>query len=168
MSTVSTVPTVPAVPAPTLSRRQLLARSAGVGMWLGVFPAAQGAELPDELLAAIRLFTQGAPLREGRVTFDIAQLVDNGNAVPITVSVDSPMSAADHVAAIAVFNERNPQRDVFVAQLGPRAGRAQVSTRIRLATSQRLVAVARMHDGSCWSRTVDVVVTLAACIEGES
>lgn len=159
---------VPTVPAATLSRRQLLARSAGMGMWLSLIPAAQGAELPDELLAAIKLFTQGAPLREGRVTFEIAQLVDNGNAVPITVSVDSPMTVADHVAAIAVFNERNPQRDVLVAQLGPRAGRAQVSTRIRLATSQKLVAVARLSDGSCWSRTVEVVVTLAACIEGEA
>lgn len=159
---------VPTVPAATLSRRQLLARGAGMGVWLSLIPAAQGAELPDELLAAIKLFTQGAPLREGRVTFEIAQLVDNGNAVPITVSVDSPMTVADHVAAIAVFNERNPQRDVLVAQLGPRAGRAQVSTRIRLATSQKLVAVARLSDGSCWSRTVEVVVTLAACIEGEA
>ena len=94
--------------------------------------------------------------------------MDNGNAVPVTVSVESPMTAAEHVVAIAIFNERNPQRDVLDVQIGPRAGRAQVSTRIRLATSQKLVAVARMNNGSCWAKTVDVVVTLAACIEGES
>ena len=84
------------------------------------------------------------------------------------MAVASPMTAADHVTAISVFNERNPQREVISVQLGPRSGRAQVSTRIRLATSQKIVAVARLSDGSCWSRTVEVVVTLAACIEGES
>jgi sulfur-oxidizing protein SoxY len=78
------------------------------------------------------------------------------------------MAAADHVAAIAIFNEKNPQTDVAVFILGPRAGKAEVSTRIRLATSQRLIAVARMNDGSCWSKSVDVIVTLAACIEGEA
>ena len=78
------------------------------------------------------------------------------------------MSAADHVQAIAIFNERNPQRDVAVFTLGPRAGKAEVATRMRLATSQRLAAVARLSDGSCWQHRVDVVVTLASCIEGEA
>jgi sulfur-oxidizing protein SoxY len=77
------------------------------------------------------------------------------------------MTAADHVVAIAVFNERNLQREVIKATLGPRAGKAQVATRIRLATSQKLVAVARLSDGSHWQQTVDVIVTLAACIEGD-
>jgi sulfur-oxidizing protein SoxY len=102
---------------------------------------------------------------EGRVEFDIAPLVENGNTVPITVRVQSAMSEAEHVKAIAIFNESNPQRDVANFTLGPRAGRATVATRIRLATSQQLVAVAKMSDGSCWSKTVDVLVTLAACVE---
>jgi sulfur-oxidizing protein SoxY len=79
--------------------------------------------------------------------------------------VDSPMTAADHVQEIVVFNERNPQRDVARFTLTPASGRAQVDTRIRLATSQQLVALARMSDGSQWVRYVDVIVTLAACIE---
>ena len=70
-----------------------------------------------------------------------------------------------HVKAIVVFNERNPQRDVVLFTLGPRAGRAKVSTRIRLATSQKLVAVAQLSDGTFWQRSVDVIVTLAACVE---
>ena len=150
------------------TRRQLLAATAGLGtaLLLDVRPAA-AADLPDELKAVVAAFIKGQPLREGRVTLEIAELVDNGNAVPLTVSVASPMTAADHVTAISVFNERNPQRDVISVQLGPRAGRAQISTRIRLATSQKIIAVARMSDGSFWSRTADVVVTLAACIEGE-
>lgn len=119
----------------------------------------------DALRAAVSAFARGAPVREGRVVLDVAPLVENGNAVPVSVSVTSPMSAADHVVAVAVFNERNPQADVAVFQLGPRAGRAWVATRIRLATSQQLVAVARLSDGTCWSHTVDVLVTLAACVE---
>ena len=78
------------------------------------------------------------------------------------------MTAVDHVKAIAVFNEKNPQRDVVKFTLGPRYGKPAVSTRIRLATTQKLVAVAHMSDGSFWSHTVDVIVTLAACIEGDT
>lgn len=150
---------------PNLKRRRLLAGSAALGATILVRPAAAA---PDDLATAVQAWTGGIKPTPGRVKFDIASLVDNGNAVPITVSVDSAMTAADHVAAIAIFNERNPQRDVARFTLGPRAGRAKVSTRIRLATSQKLTAVAKMSDGSYWSDTVDVVVTLAACIEGES
>jgi sulfur-oxidizing protein SoxY len=144
------------------TRRQLLAAGLGLGACVLVRPAAA---TPEELQAAIQAYTGGAALKTGRVTLDIAALVDNGNTVPITVMVDSPMTAADHVTAIAVFNERNPQRDVAKFTLGPRAGRASVSTRIRLATSQKLVAVARMNDGSFWSHSVDVIVSIAACLE---
>ena len=144
------------------TRRQILTRSVGLAGALWLRPAGAAA---DDLAAAVAAFAGGVPVRVGRVVLDVAPLVENGNAVPITVSVQSPMNAADHVKAIAIFNERNPQRDVAVFRLGPRAGRATVSTRIRLATSQQLVAVAQMSDGSCWTHTVDVIVTLAACIE---
>jgi sulfur-oxidizing protein SoxY len=144
-----------------LRRRKLLAAAT-----LLVLPPAFAT--PEEMATAIAKFTGGTPHKTGKVTFDIAQLIDNGNAVPVTISVDSPMTAADHVAAIGIFNERNPSTDIAVFTLGPRAGKAQVSTRIRLATSQRLMAVARLSDGSHWSQAVDVIVTLAACIEGEA
>ena len=119
----------------------------------------------EEMTAAILLYTGGVAPTPGRVHFDIAPLVENGNAVPIKLEVDSPMTPSDHVQGIAVFNQLNPQRDVVRFSLSPALGRAQVSTRIRLATSQQLVAVARMSDGSFWSQAVDVVVTLAACVE---
>jgi sulfur-oxidizing protein SoxY len=144
------------------TRRQIITAGLGVGAAVVVRPALATTE---EMDAAVRSFTGGAPVREGKVRFEIAPLVENGNTVPISVGVDSPMTAADHVQAIVVFNERNPQPQVASFVLGPRAGRATVSTRIRLATSQKLVAVARMNDGSHWSRTVDVIVTLAACVE---
>jgi sulfur-oxidizing protein SoxY len=148
-----------------MKRRDVLAAGAGLAMLALVRPVAA---TPADMAAAVTAFSGGAAPREGKVRFDIAQLIDNGNAVPVTVAVESAMTAADHVAAIAIFNEKNPQTDVAVFTLGPRAGKAEVSTRIRLATSQRLIAVARMNDGSCWSKSVDVIVTLAACIEGEA
>jgi sulfur-oxidizing protein SoxY len=144
------------------TRRKVLA---GLGALVLARPAAA---TPEEMAAAIKAFTGGAAPAQGKVTLEVARLVDNGNTVPITVSVASPMTASDHVAAIAVFNERNPETGVAVFTLGPRAGKAEVSTRIRMATSQKLVAVARMSDGSCWMHSVDVVVALAACIEGEA
>jgi sulfur-oxidizing protein SoxY len=146
------------------SRRRFLAAGAGLGAALVVRPAAAQT---DELAAAIAAYTRAAKVTPGRVRLDIPRLVDNGNTVPIAVAVDSPMTADDHVAAIAIFNERNPERDVARFTLGPRAGRASVSTRIRLATSQKVAAVATMSDGSFWSDTVDVVVVLAACLEGD-
>lgn len=148
----------------SIKRRKVLAASVGLGAWVFMRPAAA---TPEEMATAIKAFTGGAAVNTGKVTLNVAKLIDNGNAAPITVTVDSPMSAADHVTAIAVFNERNPQTEVARFALGPRAGKAVVSTRIRLATSQKLVAVARLSDGSFWSHTADVVVTLAACIEGE-
>jgi sulfur-oxidizing protein SoxY len=91
--------------------------------------------------------------------------VENGNSVPIEVTVESPMTRESHVVGIAVFNEKNPQNDVAQFTLSPLSGRARVATRIRLATTQQLVAVAKMNDGSCWTHTVDVLVTVASCTE---
>lgn len=148
-----------------LSRRQIVAAAVGAGACVLLRPALAAT---DDLAAAVSGYAGGAVVTAGKVKLDIAELVDNGNVVPITIKVDSPMTAANHVRAIAVFNEKNPQRDVAKFTLGPRYGKAQVSTRIRLATTQQLVAVAQMSDGSFWSHTVDVIVTLAACIEGDT
>lgn len=147
------------------NRRRALGLAAGAAGWVVLRPALAQ---PDELAAAIAAWTGGAPVQTGKLRLEIAQLVDNGNTVPLTVSVDHPMTEAAHVSSIAVFNQRNPQREVAKFTLGPRAGKAQVATRIRLATSQKLVAVARLSDGSYWQQSADVIVTLAACIEGET
>jgi sulfur-oxidizing protein SoxY len=120
---------------------------------------------PPEFLAALAAFSAGAVLREGRVTLEIAPLVDNGHLVPVSLRVQSPMTAADHVQELALFTEKNPAPDVARFQLTPGVGVARVDTRIRLATSQQVAAVARMGDGSCWVHRVEVVVVLAACIE---
>ena len=144
------------------SRRDVLILGAAV-VALRPFAAAATPEQRDE---AIRRFAGDATVREGRVTVDIPALVENGNAAPLTVTVESPMTQAEHVRRIAVFNEANPQPNVIEAKLGPRSGRARLSTRVRLANSQRIVAVAELSDGSFWRGGADVIVTLAACIEG--
>jgi sulfur-oxidizing protein SoxY len=119
------------------------------------------------LQAAVHGFTGGASWREGRVTLEVAPLVENGNAVPVTVRVQSAMSATEYVRAIAIFTERNPQPEVVVFQLGAEAGRAEVSTRMRLATTQNVWAMARLADGSCWAHQLEVIVTLASCVESD-
>jgi sulfur-oxidizing protein SoxY len=138
--------------------------AAGAGL-VSVVWSRPGAATPDSLRAAIQEVVGEAVPQPGRVTLDVPPLVENGNAVPLTVSVDSPMSEADHVKAIHVFNEKNPQPHVISVTLGPRAGRAKLSTRIKLADAQRVVALAELSDGSFWTASADVIVTIAACVE---
>lgn len=109
----------------------------------------------------IKDLTGEAGMQPGRVKLDIPLLVENGNAVPMTVSVDGP----DRVSSLHVFAQRNPLPHVASFHFGPRAGPPKVSTRIRLATSQTVIAVAKMADGSCWSDSIELIVTLAACVE---
>jgi sulfur-oxidizing protein SoxY len=120
---------------------------------------------PAMMADAIRGVVGEAPVNKGKVKLDLPPLVENGNSVPCTVSVQSPMTATDYVKAIHVFNEKNPQPYVIGVRLGPRAGRAGFSTRIRLADSQTVTAIAELSDGSFWSDQIDVIVTLAACVE---
>ena len=117
------------------------------------------------LQEAVRSVTGGAPVRSGRVKLDLPPLVENGNTVPLSVTVESPMTAADHVKAVHVFTEKNPQPYVISAHFGPRAGRAQIATRARIADTGTVIAFAQMSDGSFWSDSVHVVVTLSACLE---
>jgi sulfur-oxidizing protein SoxY len=149
------------------SRRDMLkaagALAAGCGaLILRVSPAVA---TPAAMQAAIHNVIGEAAVKPGKVTLDIPPLVENGNTVALTVTVDSPMTPASFVKAIYIFNEKNPQPNVIGIHLGPRAGKASVSTRIRLADSQKVIAIAELSDGSFWSDTIDVVVTLAACVE---
>ena len=114
---------------------------------------------------AVRKVTGGAPISSGRVKLDLPPLIDNGNSVPLSITVESPMTATDHVKAIHVFVEKNPQPYVVSVYLGPRAGRASITTRARVADTGKVIAIAQLSDGSFWSDSVAVVVTLSACLE---
>lgn len=140
-----------------------LAGAAGIWLPLATGPASA---TPASMRAAIRKVVGEAPVTKGRLKIDLPPLIENGNAVSLTVAVESPMTVEDHVKAIHVFTEKNPQPNVISVQLGPRAGRATFATRIRLADSQKVIAIAEMNDGSFWSDEIEVIVTLAACLEG--
>jgi sulfur-oxidizing protein SoxY len=142
-----------------------LAGSAAAAGAIPVISLRPVAATPDTMASAIRTVVGTATVQVGKVKLEIPPLVENGNTVPMNVSVASPMTANDYVKSIHVFNEKNPQPNVGNFHLGPRAGRAQVSTRIRLADSQKIIAIARLSDGSFWSASTEVVVTLAACTE---
>ena len=140
-----------------------LAGAAGIWLPLATGPASA---TPASMRAAIRKVVGEAPVTKGRLKIDLPPLIENGNAVSLTVAVESPMTVEDHVKAIHVFTEKNPQPNVISVQFGPRAGRATFSSRIRLADSQKVIAIAEMNDGSFWSDEIEVIVTLAACLEG--
>jgi sulfur-oxidizing protein SoxY len=149
------------------TRRQFLGYAGGAAV-LGAVPIVTlrpAQATPATLAAAIRSVTGTAVVRTGKVKLDVPPLVENGNTVPMTVSVTSPMTPDDYVKSIHVFNEKNPQPNIGNFYLGPRAGRAQISTRIRLADSQKITAIARLSDDTFWSASIDVVVTLAACTD---
>ena len=120
---------------------------------------------PESMVEAMKQVMGERTARQGRVKLELPPLIENGNSVTMNVAVESPMTAEDYVKAIHVFNEKNPQPNVISVHIGPRAGRAAISTRIRLADSQRVIAVAEMSDGSFWSDEMEVIVTLAACLE---
>ena len=143
------------------SRREFLI-AAGLALAIRAEPAHAAPAATD---AAIRKVIGNAQVTRGKVKLELPPLSENGNAVPMTISIDSPMTATDHVKAVHVFTEKNPQPDVVSFRFGPRAGRAWVSTRIRLADTQTVTAIAEMSDGTFWSTSANVVVTLAACLE---
>jgi sulfur-oxidizing protein SoxY len=152
----------------TASRRHFLSGAAGAAgavVLLPILTLRPAQATPAAMAAAIREVVGEASVHEGKVKLEIPPLVENGNAVSLTVSVDSPMTETEYVKAIHIFNEKNPQPNVISLHLGPRAGRAQVATRVRLADTQNVIAIAELSDGSFWSATVQVVVTLAACLE---
>ena len=113
----------------------------------------------------IRRLVGSAKINPGKVKLGLPPLVENGHLVPLGVTVESPMTATDFVSEIHVFTEKNPLPEMISFYLGPRAGRASFSTRVRLADSESVVAIAQMSDGSFWSDTVHVIVTTAACLE---
>ena len=153
---------------PGCSRRTFLDDAARFLSGAGLFStigASTARATPESMLAAIKSVVGDATVRKGKVKLEVPPLVENGNSVTTTVSVESPMTTENYVKAIHVFNEKNPQPNIIGVLLGPRAGRATFSTRIRLADSQKIIAMAEMSDGSFWSDETDVIVTMAACVE---
>jgi sulfur-oxidizing protein SoxY len=127
--------------------------------------ARPAAAVPENLVSLIRETAGGKMPTTGRVKLTLPPLAESGNSIPLKVQVDSPMTAENYVKSIHIFSEKNPRPVIARFYLGPRSGKAEVSTRIRLAGTQQIVAVAIMSDGACWLGAAEVVVTAAACID---
>ena len=140
-------------------RRALGALLAGASLLI-VRPATA---TPDELVVALRETFGDHAIQRGRVKLEVPRLAENGNVVPTVVSVESPMTEQDYVRSIHLFAEKNHLPRVLEVRLGPHNGRAVVTSRIRMATSQQVMAVAEMSDGTLWSAAADIEVTVSSC-----
>lgn len=147
-------------PPSALPRRRALRALAAGACLLVVRPASA---TPAELAQALRETFGDRSIQRDRVKLELPRLAESGNVVPVTVSVDSPMTAADHVSEIHLFAEQNNLPRILSVALGPWNGKAVVASRIRLATSQQVLAVAVMNDGSLWSAAAEVEVTVSSC-----
>jgi sulfur-oxidizing protein SoxY len=150
------------------TRRRVLVGAGALAGGLALGADASLAQIesnPAELEAAIRAAIGDARIEDGKVKLEVPPLVENGNAVPMKVTVDSPMTEKDHVKAIHVFAGKNRQPNVISVKLGPRAGNPEVQTRIRLADTQDILALAELSDGTVWRATANVIITLSACLE---
>ena len=147
------------------SRREVMAAGAA-GFALAISPAAAHAAAPPALAELIGRITEGAVPARGGIVFDIPQLVENGNSVDVAIQVESPMTESDHVRWIHVIAEKNPYPDMARFHLGPRSGRADIRATLRLATSQKVVAIASLSSGGYVMADAAIVVTLSACIDG--
>ena len=143
-------------------RRRLLL-SASAAMFAGMPRAGATTRQVADLIATI---AAGATPKVGRIKLDVPVIVENGNTVAMTVSIPGRIAGPERLQSIYVFAEGNPLPNVAAFHFGPRAGAPRIATRIRLATSQTVIALAKYDDGSCWTDTVELLVTLAACIDG--
>ena len=146
-----------------MKRRRFLAVSLLIVPLRGQTQATAHVSTTDPLSVAI---TKGKDVMPGKVTLELPALAVNGHSVAMTVRVDSPMSAAEHVRAVHLISEKNPVREMATFYLGPHSGRAEVGSRIRLNGTQRMTAVAELSDGTFWSDQVAVEVREAACTDG--
>ena len=144
-----------------LSRRQALAFGLGAVAALsgptGTVLAANDSE------ERIKQFTGGKAAQQGRVKLDLPEIAENGNTVPLTVSVESPMTEQSHVTDVLVVGDGNPQGGVATFHFSPASGMAEANTRIRLAATQNITAVAKMNDGSFFTASKQVKVTIGGC-----
>ncbi|MBM3340551.1 MAG: sulfur oxidation protein SoxY [Betaproteobacteria bacterium] len=153
-----------------IARRRVLKSLAGGVLLPAAAPAL--AQMPStqrlplmQLVPVLKDIAAGKPVNEGKVKLEIPHLAENGHLVPLTVSVESPMTPDNHVRTLYLFSEKNPRPIIAKIGMGPGTGRAALTTRIRLSGAQYVVAVAQMSDGSLWAAAADVIVTETACLD---
>jgi sulfur-oxidizing protein SoxY len=145
------------------NRRQALALGAGV-MTLAALGVSSGPALAkNDAEEAIKKFTGGKTPVQGKVKLDLPEIAENGNTVPMTVTVESPMTEQSHVTDVLIVADENPRSGVVTFHFSPASGVAEANTRIRLAATQDVIAVAKMNDGSVFMASKQVKVTIGGC-----
>lgn len=144
------------------SRRRVLAVGALGGIVAALAPRLAAAK-PEDVAAEIKKLYGEKAIAPGKVKIEMPQIAENGNVVPMTVSIDSPMTDADYVKAVHVFAEGNPLPVVASFYFTAACGRAVCSTRIRMATTQNIVAVAETNKGELFTGKTEVKVTIGGC-----
>lgn len=146
-----------------LTRRQALAAAVGVVATTAIGPSIGPAFAANDSAELIKKFTGGKEPAQGRVKLDVPEIAENGNTVPMTVSVDSPMTPQSYVTSVLVLADGNPRAGVATFHFTPASGVAEANTRIRLASTQNVIAIAKMNDGSFFQASKQVKVTIGGC-----
>jgi sulfur-oxidizing protein SoxY len=145
------------------NRRQALALGAGA-VGVAVLGASTGSALAkNDSEEAIKKFTGGKTPVQGKIKLDLPEIAENGNTVPLTVTVESPMTEQSHVTDVLIVADENPRSGVVTFHFSPASGIAEANTRIRLAATQDVIAVAKMNDGSFFIASKQVKVTIGGC-----
>ncbi len=148
--------------ARSLNRRTVMLTSIAAATALSQFAAATASATPDSAKELLKTLARG-DAKEGKIAIRAPEIAENGNTVPVTVTVESPMTDKDHVKAIHVVADGNPNPGVASFQLTPLSGKAEVQLRVRMASTQKILVVAEMSDGSLWSGAREVKVTIGGC-----
>jgi sulfur-oxidizing protein SoxY len=144
-------------------RRQILVSGGSLAVAAVALPGRRAAADLPAMQAWMQSILDGRTADQGRIAIDLPEIAENGNTVPLTIEVESPMTDDDYVEAVHVMTERNPNPEVATFRFTPRNGRAMVSTRIRLSESQTVHALAEMSDGRVYSAAREIQVTIGGC-----
>ena len=145
------------------SRRDVLAIGAGTLALTAFGRPRLAAATPDEAAAAVAAFTGGKPAAKGKIAIDLPEIAENGNTVPLSITVESPMTADDHVTDILLVTDGNPRPRVAAFHLTPMSGRAEIGSRIRLAATENVIVVAKTSTGELFMAEKSVKVTIGGC-----
>lgn len=145
-----------------ISRRQAFALGGGFVM-LTLMPMAADAEVSNDAAKLIEKFTGGKEPAKGKISLDLPEIAENGNTVPLSLTVDSPMTPESYVKEVMILADGNPNAGVATLMFTPLSGKAEASVRIRLATTQNVIAVAKMSDGALFTEKKTVKVTIGGC-----
>ena len=145
------------------TRRSVLALSAGGAAALVGLRAMPAFANTDDAMAKVMEFAGGAEPQTGTISLTAPEIAENGNTVPVSVSVESPMTDDDYVESVAIYAEGNPRPEVIVFNFTPISGEASATTRMRLAQTQNVIAVAKTSTGNVFMDKREVKVTIGGC-----